>query len=144
MRDLYTGVITPWPFHAEVVRTDANTQVDLHMFFKKHHTHFRGFCALHPDLNRQVFHALTVRASVVLCLDASGYPWKPHVWTLVKVRCSDMDAPVHQAVCAAVERENLAIQKGWSPVWCATGNSIGAHVQMLARLKQDVGATLCM
>ena len=138
MSRLYTGVIEsdradviPWGPH-----------VALRASFKKHHTYFRGFENLPHDINRLIFHALAIHVTVMLRLDASEYPFNPHTWAVVDVQCSGSDVAIRQAVHAAVERENETFNNQWSPIWCATHHSMGAHVHMLSRLQRDIAAVI--
>lgn len=117
------------------------------MSLKRHNDHFRGLEELNPDVNRIIFHALTIHVDVVLGLSTGAdYPFSPHVWTILDVTCSDSDklADLQYAMRKAVVRENTMISTGknWTPVFSACSDT--PHIMMMMRLQRDIGATLTM
>ena len=147
-RPLFTGVVSHLPYPNEVFLGDKPSEVMLRMSLKKHNDHFRGFEELKTDVNRIIFHALTVHVDVVLRLSTKvrDYPFTPHVWKTLDVTCSDPDklADLRYAVRKAVKRENkmLRIRGNWTPVLVAWG--VLPHRMMMSRLQRDIGAVLTM
>lgn len=119
----------------------------LRMSLKRHNDHFRGLEELNPDVNRIIFHALTIHVDVVLGLSTGAeYPFSPHVWTTLDVVCSDSDklADLQYAVREAVVGENrmIRIRRNWTPVLAAWG--VLPHKMMMSRLQRDIDAVLTM
>ena len=147
MRPLFTGVVRDWPCPNQVLPGDKPSQVMLRMSLKRHNDHFRGFEELNTDVNRIIFHALTVHVTVVLGLSTDAqYPFTPHVWTTLDVTCSDPNtlADLQYAVREAVARENTMMRTGtqWSPVFSACNDT--PHIMMMTRLQRDIGAVLTL
>ena len=147
MRPLFTGVVRDWSCPNEVLPGGRPSQVMLKMSLKRHNDHFRGFEELSTDVNRIIFHALTIHVTVVLGLSTDAdYPFSPHVWTTLGVTCSDPNtlADLQHAVREAVTRENTMLGTGalWTPVLSACSDT--PHVMMMTRLQRDIGAILTM
>lgn len=145
MRSLFTGDVADWPYPAKVRSGRTPFQVVLTMSLKRHNDHFRGLKELSSDVNRIIFHALTVHVTVELHLSTfADYPFIPHIWTKSSVTCSDPNAlaNVEHAVREAMARENRMMHTEWSPVLSASGEA--PHIMMMVRLQRDIGAALAM
>ena len=146
MRPLFTGVVRDWPCPNQVLPGDDPSQVMLRMSLKRHNDHFRGFEELSTDVNRIIFHALTIHVTVVLdgCRLSIFSPCLDNTGCHVQRPKHTGGPPILYAVREAVARENtmMSTVTQWTPVFSACNDT--PHIMMMTRLQRDIGAVLTM